>query len=503
MLLHFILTRSFPFNPHNDESIKQFLRNKKLERPSSITDNSLWDLLIRMLAYERADRISASDALNHPFFKSPKAMSEITSEQIRLAQSAQIAKTNGDLSISQFDTDPLNQVQLPSIQQYPNQIQYGQQQPFVQQGQINPALLQPNPGAGQQQQQQFQPPGFGQQLQRTGIYVQQLSPVIITPKIPAGLQPVVGQLQKPTSQPVENEASIPCEICHQKICFSQYEEHQQECAEERRQQREQKRLEREKKKKKKEDDEAEQNRINAEQERIRNEEAENKRKDEEKQQKEREKQEKALKEKNDKPNIIAVPINKDKALKEIEDDKQQQLKDYNSFFGKGKIKCNTGKLTINNSTLIKCPYCQVNIQGNFERHLSTLPHTQAYWTEFHIVLKHHYDLLSRLPNPFKAPDGFVICPFCTNKHSKGKYEQHIITQHKHKSNAQFIQQMTEIIPHMRQESTGFFVTYDKAKLQCPFCNSLNNEYVEQHIWCYHKNDWIKFNIYLQTLKDLE
>ncbi|KAA6371724.1 MAG: hypothetical protein EZS28_032749 [Streblomastix strix] len=399
--------------------------------------------------------------------------------------------------------------------------------------------------------------------------------VIKPPQIPAGLQPMGGvqPAQIPpniqlTSQPEENDVQIPCEICHEKIRFSHYEEHskmhenerverENKQKEEQKQQKEKERLEKREKekqyklKKKQEEDEKERiaqekaDKAKAEQLKIANEkeiedeDTENKRKEEEKYQKEKEKQErkekenqeklkkqqekerikqeKAQNEKNDKPNIITVPTNKDKALKEIEDDKQQQLKDYNGFFGGGKIKCvfcsskekfevieqhfkdmkgiqaqpeiinvkdakgtfsqteqaidpthlkdalskaavaqqltsvtvlivcpfcnlnlkpeeiwdhikklhkdkknlykdisdilhfairdpNTGKLTINDSALIKCPYCQETIQGNFERHLYANPHSIANWSEFHTLLKHHYDLLSRLPNPFKAPN---------------------------------------------------------------------------------------------------
>ncbi|KAA6370610.1 MAG: hypothetical protein EZS28_033863 [Streblomastix strix] len=188
-------------------------------------------------------------------------------------------------------------------------------------------------------------------------------------------------------------------------------------------------------------------------------------------------------------------------LKKNHKDKKHLYKDISDILHFALRDPSTSKLTINDSALIKCPYCQVIIQGNFEKHLSSNPHTQDYWSEFHTLLKHHYDLLTRLPNPFKAPFGFVICPFCKDKHAKGKYQEHIVTKHKDKAIVQFNKQMQTIIPHMRRESTGFYVTHDMARLQCPFCHSLNNEYVEQHIWCFHKNDWTQFNQFLQSSDD--
>ncbi|KAA6392123.1 MAG: hypothetical protein EZS28_012352 [Streblomastix strix] len=72
----------------------------------SFTDDLLWDLLVRMLQFDRKDRISAEIALQHPFFTGEQAMKEITPEQNQLAQTAQEAIQNGDQNISQFDTIP-------------------------------------------------------------------------------------------------------------------------------------------------------------------------------------------------------------------------------------------------------------------------------------------------------------------------------------------------------------------------------------------------------------
>ncbi|KAA6368636.1 MAG: putative calcium/calmodulin-dependent protein kinase [Streblomastix strix] len=101
ILIYQIVTHTFPFNP------KQIIRNQKVFiRPYSIIDDDLWDLLVQMLAFDRKDRISAEDALKHPFFTSQQALSEITQEQRQLAQTAQIEKQNGNQQISEFDTDP-------------------------------------------------------------------------------------------------------------------------------------------------------------------------------------------------------------------------------------------------------------------------------------------------------------------------------------------------------------------------------------------------------------
>ncbi|KAA6389145.1 MAG: hypothetical protein EZS28_015330 [Streblomastix strix] len=397
-------------------------------------------------------------------------------------------------------------------------------------------MLQPNPGAGQQQQ--FQPPGFGQQLQHTGIYAQLPPPVVVQPpKIPPNLQPVGGVQSAQisaniqlTSQPEENDVQIPCEICKKMIRFSKYEEHLKVHQIE----QEKKRIERENKRKL--EDKLKQNQgkqlwgqgatfdkyqfndmkgIQDHPEIISAQES---------------KQDLSKTAQAVDPTLLKDALSKTAVaqqitpvivlvdcpfcnqnlksaeiwdhIKEHHKDKKHLYKDVSDILHFAIRDPNTGKLSINSTALIKCPYCQKTIQGDFEKHLNSSPHKQAYWVEFHNLLKHHYDLLSRLPNQFKAPEGYVFCPFCKDKHTKGKYEEHIVTNHKHKSKAQFFKLMTEIIPHMRRESTGFYVTHDMARLQCPFCNSLNNEYVEQHIWFYHKREeWAQFNQFLQSMED--
>ncbi|KAA6373037.1 MAG: putative Spindle assembly checkpoint kinase [Streblomastix strix] len=68
MLLYQMLTHTFPFYPLSDKEIRQFLRKGVLNRPSSIRDNTLWDLIVKMLNFDPKTRISAAKALEHLFF---------------------------------------------------------------------------------------------------------------------------------------------------------------------------------------------------------------------------------------------------------------------------------------------------------------------------------------------------------------------------------------------------------------------------------------------------
>ncbi|KAA6393282.1 MAG: putative CAMK/RAD53 protein kinase Cds1 [Streblomastix strix] len=110
-----IVTHTFPFQAPSNQAINLFLEQYRktgiLNRPPSIKDKNLWNLITQMLKFDPKERISASDALKHPFFTSYQAKKEITEEQFNLAQIALDAQRNGNKEITQFDTNDQFQFQ--------------------------------------------------------------------------------------------------------------------------------------------------------------------------------------------------------------------------------------------------------------------------------------------------------------------------------------------------------------------------------------------------------
>lgn len=65
-----------------------------------------------MLAFDRVDRFTAIEALNHPFFTESKATHEITDESKRLAKEAEKIKSK---EITMFDKDPSYTIPISDV----------------------------------------------------------------------------------------------------------------------------------------------------------------------------------------------------------------------------------------------------------------------------------------------------------------------------------------------------------------------------------------------------
>ncbi|KAA6385269.1 MAG: hypothetical protein EZS28_019204 [Streblomastix strix] len=80
-----IITHKYPVNERNiKEQAKKLAKLKSIDRPSEIKNDILWDLLSQMLEFDPNKRITAAEALQHPYFTSPEAWIKNTKQKVHV-----------------------------------------------------------------------------------------------------------------------------------------------------------------------------------------------------------------------------------------------------------------------------------------------------------------------------------------------------------------------------------------------------------------------------------
>ncbi|KAA6387141.1 MAG: putative Serine/Threonine kinase domain protein [Streblomastix strix] len=135
IILYRLVIHEYPLHYSRFEEYQMVLNDIPcIERPSEIKDNLLWDLLLKLLEFDPNKRITATEALQYPYFTSPEAIADISKEQQDLASQAEQAQLNGDSTITVFDKDPTFVVDENIINRFIPKTSH--QNPFKQQKEI-------------------------------------------------------------------------------------------------------------------------------------------------------------------------------------------------------------------------------------------------------------------------------------------------------------------------------------------------------------------------------
>ncbi|KAA6399336.1 MAG: putative SNF1A/AMP-activated protein kinase [Streblomastix strix] len=114
-----LLTHEYPIQAGGFPELQNKMAwMKRINRHAAIKDDILWDLLSKMLNFDPKQRYSAEQALQHPFFTSQQASSEISQYALQIAQSATNAQQKGETWITIYDTNATFIVPSPEIKIY-------------------------------------------------------------------------------------------------------------------------------------------------------------------------------------------------------------------------------------------------------------------------------------------------------------------------------------------------------------------------------------------------
>ncbi|KAA6402845.1 MAG: putative protein kinase 1 [Streblomastix strix] len=104
---YLLIAHQYPVvQPNLDEYQKSIKQMKCIERPSEIKDDVLWDLLSKLLEFDPDKRITADQALRHPYFTSPQSQSDVSKEQQDLASQAFIAELQFMKNVPEYEKEP-------------------------------------------------------------------------------------------------------------------------------------------------------------------------------------------------------------------------------------------------------------------------------------------------------------------------------------------------------------------------------------------------------------
>ncbi|KAA6370147.1 MAG: hypothetical protein EZS28_034327 [Streblomastix strix] len=155
-----LVTHKFPVNKSSfGEQGRKMRQMKSISKPVEITDGVFWDLLSRMLEFDPDKRITAANTLKHPYFTSPEAIADVSSEQQELASLAtitelqdeeinqeEINEEGNDPQITKFDKNPTFIVAESVIKQFiinelnPNKQQSNEKNIGIENGDMKESL---------------------------------------------------------------------------------------------------------------------------------------------------------------------------------------------------------------------------------------------------------------------------------------------------------------------------------------------------------------------------
>ncbi|KAA6376836.1 MAG: hypothetical protein EZS28_027638 [Streblomastix strix] len=95
VVLYQLVSKEYPIKAKSIYELLKKMKERRIERPEIVKNDILWDLISNLLSFDPNNRLSAEQALQHPFFTNEQAQIQITDEIRQLTYKAEQLQIQG------------------------------------------------------------------------------------------------------------------------------------------------------------------------------------------------------------------------------------------------------------------------------------------------------------------------------------------------------------------------------------------------------------------------
>ncbi|KAA6376652.1 MAG: hypothetical protein EZS28_027820 [Streblomastix strix] len=98
VVLYQLVSKEYPIKAKSIYELLKKMKERRIERPEIVKNDILWDLISNLLSFDPNNRLSAEQALQHPFFTNEQAQIQITDEIRQLTYKAEQLQIQGNIT---------------------------------------------------------------------------------------------------------------------------------------------------------------------------------------------------------------------------------------------------------------------------------------------------------------------------------------------------------------------------------------------------------------------